>query len=136
MIEFFSEEVSVEKLNIKKTETWINKCVEEENKLLGDISVIFCNDEYLLQINKEYLAHHFYTDIITFDYSQDVILSGDLFISVDRVLENSKEFNVSFDNELKRVIIHGILHLIGYGDKTDEESKIMRMLENKYLKIY
>lgn len=114
---------------------WINKTVLEEKKQLGDISYIFCSDKYLLNINKQYLNHDYFTDIVTFDYTEDNSISGDIFISIDTIEENRKEFKTTFDNELHRVIIHGILHLVGYNDKTDEEQKVMTEKENYYLSI-
>jgi rRNA maturation RNase YbeY len=107
--------------------------VSEEVKILGDISIIFVSDEYLLEMNQSYLNHDYYTDIITFDYCKGNVISGDLFISVDRVRENADTFNVAFLFELHRVMIHGVLHLCGYKDKSIEEEKQMRILENKYL---
>jgi len=100
---------------------------------IDTISVIFCSDDYLLSVNKEYLNHDYYTDIITFDYSVDTEISGDLFISIDRVKENSTEFNVPFLNELHRVLVHGVLHLCGYGDKSPVEETLMRSKEDFYL---
>ncbi len=114
---------------------WINKTVLEEKKQLGDISYIFCSDKYLLNINKQYLNHDYFTDIVTFDYTEDNSISGDIFISIDTIEENRKKFKTTFDNELHRVIIHGILHLVGYNDKTDEEQKVMTEKENYYLSI-
>ena len=111
----------------------LTSLVKEEGKLLGDVSVIFVSDDYLLEINQSYLNHDYYTDIITFDYCEQNVISGDLFISVDRVRENADVFNVDFGTELHRVIIHGVLHLCGYKDKTEENEKEMRILENKYL---
>jgi rRNA maturation RNase YbeY len=111
----------------------ITKLINEEKKVLGDITVIFVTDEHLLVMNKEYLNHDYYTDIITFDFCERNIVSGDLFISLDRVKENASIFNVDFMNELQRVVIHGVLHLCGYKDKTVEEETKMRELENKYM---
>jgi rRNA maturation RNase YbeY len=111
----------------------LTSLVKEEGKLLGDVSVIFVSDDYLLEMNQTYLNHDYYTDIITFDYCEQNIISGDLFISVDRVRENADVFNADFRTELHRVIIHGVLHLCGYKDKTEENEKEMRVLENKYL---
>jgi rRNA maturation RNase YbeY len=111
----------------------LTSLVKEERKLLGDVSVIFVSDDYLLEMNQTYLNHDYYTDIITFDYCEQNIISGDLFISVDRVRENADVFNADFRTELHRVIIHGVLHLCGYKDKTEENEKEMRVLENKYL---
>jgi rRNA maturation RNase YbeY len=112
---------------------WIKRTIERNNKQLGEISYIFCSDEQLLEINKEFLNHDYYTDIITFDYSEADIVSGDLFISIDRIKDNAKTLDVSYKEELHRVIIHGILHLLGFKDKTDEESQNMRLLENECL---
>ncbi len=114
----------------------VSHLIKEENKEEGDLTLIFCSDEYLLEINNKHLNHDYYTDIITFDYSQKKNISGDLFISIDRVKENAKEFSVPFLNELSRVVVHGVLHLCGYNDKTEEEKKQMRKLENKYLKNF
>ena len=104
-----------------------------ENYESGEITIVFCTDDYLLEINKTYLNHDFYTDIITFDYTMNGVISGDLFISVDRVKDNAESFSVSFDNELKRVIYHGVLHLCGYKDKTEKDEKEMREKENFYM---
>jgi rRNA maturation RNase YbeY len=112
----------------------VKDLLREENKVLGEISIIFVTDEYLLEMNKQYLNHDYYTDIITFDYCEKNIVNGDLFISVERVDENSRIFESGFLFELQRVIIHGVLHLCGYKDKTTEEESMMRNLENKYLK--
>jgi rRNA maturation RNase YbeY len=112
----------------------LTNLLEQESKVLGDISIIFVSDSYLLEMNQKYLNHDYYTDIITFDYCEMNIVSGDLFISVDRVQENADTFNVDFLTELHRVMIHGVLHLCGYKDKSDDEERLMRELENKYLK--
>jgi rRNA maturation RNase YbeY len=112
---------------------WLKDSLANENKELGEINYIFCEDNYLLKKNQEYLNHNTLTDIITFDYSEGNKLSADIFISVERVKENAVIFAVSFEQELKRVIIHGILHLMGYKDKSEEESKIMRSKEDFYL---
>ena len=115
---------------------WIEKVILSENKKLGEISYIFCDDDYLLEINKEHLHHDDLTDIISFDYSLGNELSGDIFISTERVLDNSKDFNVTFENELSRVIIHGVLHYCGYKDKTDADEAIMRSKEEEKLKMF
>lgn len=107
--------------------------VTNEGKSTGDITVIFCSDEYLLEINREHLDHDYYTDIITFDYCFQNLISGDLFISIDRVKENAAEFKTTFLNELSRVIFHGVLHLCGYKDKLYEDEKLMRQKEQFYL---
>ena len=111
----------------------LTNLLNQEAKILGDISIIFVSDSYLLEMNQKYLNHDYYTDIITFDYCEMNIVSGDLFISVDRVQDNAETFNVDVLTELHRVMIHGVLHLCGYKDKTKEEERNMRELENKYL---
>ena len=133
-INFFYEEIDEFSFEEKKCISWINLCIEIYKKKAGNINIIFTNDEYLLNINKQYLQHDYYTDIITFDYCEADIISGDIYISLDRVKENAQEFNQEFDVELHRVIIHGILHLIGYNDHSDEEKKIMRLKEGDCLK--
>ncbi|MFL2585614.1 MAG: rRNA maturation RNase YbeY [Parvicellaceae bacterium] len=133
-IYFHKESVSIE-FNEDLVSNWINSCIGQVSKITGDLSVIFCNDEYLKTINIKYLNHDYYTDIITFDYSEKDTISGDLFISIDRVIENAKLNNVHFINELYRVIIHGVLHLCGYNDKTVKEKKEIREKENFFLNI-
>ena len=108
---------------------------ESEIRHLGAINIIFCSDNYILDVNQKYLQHDYFTDIITFDYCEGKTLSGDLFISVDSVRENSIFYGTEFENELNRVMVHGILHLIGYDDHSDEEQKVMREKENYYLEI-
>ena len=103
---------------------------------MGQIDYVFCTDDYLLKINKEYLNHDTFTDIITFDYTDGHMLSGDIFISTDRVKENAGIFNVDFLNELRRVMSHGILHLVGFGDKTYEEKENMRAKEEEKIKMF
>lgn len=107
--------------------------IVDEGCVLGDITFVFCSDEELLGVNKEFLNHDYYTDIITFDYSEGSVISGDLFISIDRVKENALSFNVQITEELHRVAFHGVLHLLGYNDKTEAEVIIMRSKENHYL---
>lgn len=119
----------------RSTRRWLNEVAAAESKSLGDINIIFCSDAYILEINKKYLGHDYYTDIITFDYCIGSILSGDLFISIDTVRDNASFYNSTFDEELHRVIVHGILHLIGYDDKTDNERLVMRSMENRYLEL-
>ena len=108
---------------------------ESEICRLGDINIIFCSDPYLLNINIQYLGHDYFTDIITFDYSEKPVVSGDLFISIDSVRENSVFYGTEFQEELHRVIVHGLLHLIGYDDHSDEDIKTMRSKENYYLDL-
>lgn len=113
---------------------WISKVIKLEGFNEGDLNYIFCDDEYLLKLNKEFLNHDTLTDIISFDYTVGKHINGDIYISVERVLENSKDFKVSFIEELKRVMVHGILHYCGYKDKSTAQSKLMRERENHYLK--
>ena len=112
---------------------WVRAAVAEEGFKVGEINVIFCSDPYLLEINRHYLHHDYFTDIITFDYCENGVLSGDLFISVDTVKGNSEEYQVMFHVELLRVIIHGVMHLAGYKDNTDPDAAKMRERENHYL---
>ncbi|PWH83909.1 rRNA maturation RNase YbeY [Algibacter marinivivus] len=113
--------------------TWITDTVSSEAYKLEEINYVFCDDEYLHKLNVEFLNHDTLTDIISFDYSVGKIIQGDIFISIERVGDNAKDFNVSFEEELKRVIIHGVLHYCGYKDKTDDDVKLMREKENHYL---
>ena len=115
---------------------WIANVILSENKKEGEINYIFCDDEYLLQINQEHLNHDYYTDIISFDYTVGNEINGDMFISVDRVKENAADFNVSFEEELKRVIVHGVLHYCGYKDKTEPDELLMRQKEDEKLALF
>jgi probable rRNA maturation factor len=136
MIDVFFEDIHpIEKFDADFYESWLDKVSGLESKKLGDISLIFCSDEYLLKVNQDYLDHDYYTDIITFDYTEDDFVSGDLFISVDRVKENAETNQVEFLNELNRVIVHGVLHLCGYKDKSEEDEKQMRLKENQMLEL-
>jgi probable rRNA maturation factor len=115
---------------------WLSDSIKNEGFDCGDINLIFCSDEHLLEVNQTFLNHDYYTDIVTFDYSFGSLLSGDLFISLDRVLDNSTQYNESFLTELRRVCVHGILHLCGFKDKTTDEEKLMRSKEEFYLNKY
>ena len=134
MINFFSEDAPFP-LTGKKlaTEAKIKRMIRMEGKKTGDLNFVFCSDDYLLNINRQYLQHDYYTDVITFDYCQGNNISGDIYISIDRVAENAQHYGFSFDAELYRVILHGVLHLCGYGDKTNEEQTLMRAKEDCYL---
>lgn len=118
-----------------KNNNWLRLVAESEIRRFGDINIIFCSDNYILDINQQYLGHDYFTDIITFDYCEGDRLSGDLFISVDSVRENAMEFNQTFERELDRVMVHGILHLIGYDDHTKVQQKEMRAKEDYYLSL-
>jgi rRNA maturation RNase YbeY len=136
-IHFFSEKVKFKLANTRKTRTWIERVVKQEGKELGEINIIFCSDTFLLQLNQSHLNHDTLTDIITFDYTEGPksALSGDIFISIHRVKENAVKFKVPLDSEVHRVIIHGILHLIGYKDKTTRQKSTMRGKEDAYLSL-
>lgn len=122
-------------LDISKMETWFEDVVSRETKTLGDVCLIFCSDDFLLEINQQHLNHDYFTDIVTFDYTFENEVSGDLFISVDRIRENASDFGVTFEEELHRVCIHGILHLCGYKDKTEADELLMRQKENEALTL-
>lgn len=131
--ELFFEDIKPLKLQKKHIKKLIYRLIINESKKPGDIAIIFCSDKYLLNINVEYLQHNYFTDIITFDYAEGGKISGDLFISIDRVKDNAVQFNTTFLKELYRVIFHGVLHLVGYNDKSVKEKKVMREKENLYL---
>jgi rRNA maturation RNase YbeY len=135
-IKFFNENIRFTLKNKEIIRQWISKTIKSEGfKKVGELSLIFCDDEYLLSINQQYLDHDTYTDIITFDNSEDEeVISGDIFISIDRIKENASLFKVEESHELHRVIIHGILHLCGYLDHSKEEKKLMTEKEEQYLK--
>lgn len=132
MINFFAE-TEFQLKGEDKISAWINNAITAENKIEGEINFIFVNDDYLLDLNEKFLNHDTLTDIITFDNSVGNILHADIYISTERVQENATDFKVSFQEELHRVMIHGVLHLAGYGDKTDDEVAVMRARENHYL---
>ena len=135
MISYYFQDTGFKFRDRRKTNEWLRLAAESEIRRIGDISIIFCSDNYVLDINQKYLQHDYFTDIITFDYCEGDRLSGDLFISVDSVRENSVEFGTEFKDELNRVIIHGLLHLIGYDDHTEADIKMMRSKENYYLSL-
>ncbi len=135
MVRYYCEDVKFLFKNKIANNRWLKMVAGSEIKTLGDISIIFCSDNYILDVNIRYLHHDYFTDVITFDYCEGNKLSGDLFISIDSVRENSIEFGTEFDEELHRVIVHGLLHLIGYDDHTPEDQKIMRAKEDYYLSL-
>ena len=132
----FNYELSFQLDNEERYSQWIQDVIISERKELGEINYIFCDDEYLLNINKQYLDHDYYTDVISFDYTDDYVISGDVFISIDRVRENAKDYNVEFEEELKRVIIHGVLHYCGYCDKSEAEEQLMRNKEEEKVRLF
>ena len=136
-ISFFSEEIKFDLPQKLRRKSWLKKIAQSEDFKIGELNYIFCSDEYLYQINVDYLRHHTYTDIITFDNSEEEkVLEGDIFISIDRVRENALKHQQDETTELSRVISHGIFHLMGYKDKSQEESKAMKAREELAIKIY
>ncbi|MGE0018504.1 MAG: rRNA maturation RNase YbeY [Draconibacterium sp.] len=132
-IDIFFEETKPIKLRKSVIKKHIISLISNELKETGNITIVFCSDNYLLEMNRKYLEHDYFTDIITFDYVENDVISGDLFISIDRVKDNAKKFNATFLNELMRVVFHGVLHLAGYKDKTIPDQQLMREKENFYL---
>jgi rRNA maturation RNase YbeY len=133
MIYFYTEDIVFKLLLKRKIASWLKAVADAEGKQIGELAVIFCSDDYLLQLNRRYLHHDYYTDIITFDYTDGSRVGGDLFISIDTVRANGVRYKQSFEDELHRVILHGLLHLCGYGDATPAQHKLMRSMEDKYL---
>lgn len=125
--------IKVRTIDLNSTKNWIERIIFSEKKILGDIMFVFCDDQFLLKRNIKYLNHDTLTDVISFDYSNEKKVSGDILISIDRVKENAKLYNQTFSTELNRVMAHGLLHLLGYNDKSKEEAKIMKSKENYYL---
>ena len=134
-VHFSIENISFRLDERRRIKRWIDEVVRKHEKEVGEISYKFCNDEDVLEANISFLHHNTYTDIITFDYVEGNVVSGDILISVDRVRENAQIFAVPFQQELHRVIIHGVLHLLGYGDKSEKEASKMRQLEDEALKL-
>ena len=135
MVSYFLQDIDFVFKHKRLNNSWLKLVAESEIKKLGNINIIFCSDNYILDVNVKYLGHDYFTDIITFDYCVKNILSGDLFISIDTVRDNAEFYKTEFNDELNRVIVHGLLHLIGYDDHTPEEQKIMREKENYYLEL-
>ncbi len=136
MISFNNQSIAFKLKDKTKLKQWIKTVTEKEKHNLGTINYIFCTDDELLEINVRHLNHNTLTDIITFDYTEGKTINSDIFISVDRVAENAKKFNVTFEEELHRVMIHGVLHLCGYKDKSKADAEVMRRKENNSLKLF
>lgn len=136
MIDFYTEDIDFQLENQQEVRAWIVKVIRHFKKEEGDLSYIFCSDKYQLEINKSYLNHHYFTDIITFNYNEGNTIAGDIFISIDTVRANADEYKVTFEMELKRVMIHGILHLIGFNDKTDDQQEEMTRKEDEALNMF
>ncbi|MCK9155060.1 MAG: rRNA maturation RNase YbeY [Paludibacteraceae bacterium] len=135
MITYCTEDIKMPKIHKREISAWVKKVAEKYGCKVGDITYIFCSDEHILEVNKQFLQHDYYTDIITFDYTEEKKISGDLFISLDTVKSNAEKFNAEYNTELHRVIIHGILHLCGINDKGPGEREIMEKNENEALTI-
>jgi len=135
MIRYYKEDITFELKEKAFHNRWLKFVAESEIRKIGDINIIFCSDNYILDVNMKYLQHDYFTDIITFDYCEKSILSGDLFISIDSVRENASFYGTDFKDELDRVIVHGVLHLIGFDDHTEEDQKLMRSKEDYYLSL-
>jgi rRNA maturation RNase YbeY len=132
----FNYENDFELSNEEQLSNWISRVIASEEKKEGEISYIFCDDDYLLNLNEQYLNHDTLTDIISFDYSMGNEIHGDIFISTERVKDNATDFKVSFEEELKRVMVHGVLHYCGYKDKTEEDEALMRSKEDEKIKMF
>lgn len=136
MLTFSCADVSSPRIGQLKVNRWLNKVVLNEGKSLMSVGIVFCSDEYLLDINKRFLKHDFYTDIVTFDYTEGLNIIGELYVSLDRVRDNAGVLGVEYKNELLRVMVHGVLHLCGYHDKSEKEVKVMRGKEDYYLSCF
>ena len=134
-IAFTNADTSYRLRKLRSVRDWVHLCIQKHDHEVGEITVVFCSDEYLLDMNREHLDHDYYTDIITFDYTENKLVSGDLFISLDRVKDNAKGGGTTLNDELHRVIIHGILHLMGYKDKTPADQTVMRSKEDYCLTL-
>ena len=135
-VHFFSEDTPFQLKEPDLHRQWIKNIVQSEGKIIETLNYIFCSDDYLLQINIEYLQHHTFTDIITFPYKEGKTIAGDIFISIDRITENAQTYSSSFEQELLRVMAHGVLHLCGYGDKAEDEITKMREKENAAISLF
>jgi rRNA maturation RNase YbeY len=135
MITYNAENVKMPAIRRRETSAWIRRVAQTYGKRVGEVGYLFCDDDHILEVNREYLGHDYYTDIITFDYCEDNVLNGDLVISIDTVRSNAEQFGKDYDEELHRVIIHGILHLCGQNDKGPGEREQMEAAENRALAL-
>ena len=133
---FYTIDIPHPRFERKKLKAALIQLIETHKREPGDLDVIFCSDEELLKMNRKYLEHDFYTDVITFDYSADNIVNGDIFVSIDRIRENAKKNNISTQIEIRRIVGHGVLHLIGFNDKTFNDKEVMTREEEKFLKVF
>ena len=134
--QWISDGVDMPALNLQEIEKWISRVAQDHGRILGPLTYIFCNDDKIIEVNRQFLNHDYYTDIITFDYSRGKLISGDMFISLDTVRSNSELVGQTYDAELRRVIIHGVLHLCGINDKGPGEREIMEAEEDKALQMF
>ena len=135
MISYFNQDIEFKLKGKLINNQWLKLVAESEIRRIGDVNIIFCSDNYILDVNMKYLGHDYFTDIITFDYCEKDKLNGDLFISIDSVRENAIHYGTEFETELNRVMVHGILHLIGYDDHSKKDIKIMREKEDYYISL-
>ena len=135
MITYQTDGARMPHIKRRENSAWVKRVAATYGKKVGDVAYIFVNDDKILEVNQQYLQHDYFTDIITFDYCEGNVLSGDLFISIDSVRENALFYGTEFENELNRVMVHGLLHLIGYDDHTEEDLAVMRQKENYYLEM-
>tara|TARA_R110002072_G_scaffold129589_2_gene268165 strand:+ start:63 stop:485 length:423 start_codon:yes stop_codon:yes gene_type:complete len=135
LVSFYSEQTNFSVSNESQITDWLISVCQKEGKTLSEVSIILCSDDYLLEVNRKHLNHDYYTDVITFDYSEETAISGDVFISVDRVQENAQSVGADMVDELHRIIVHGILHLLGYTDKTSSTKEEMTSKEDFYLSL-
>lgn len=135
MIRYFQEDIRFELKQRMRNNRWLKMVAGSEVRRIGAVNIIFCSDNYILDVNMRYLQHDYFTDIITFDYCEKDLLSGDLFISIDSVRENARSYGTEFTEELDRVMVHGLLHLIGYDDHTEEDIAVMRQKEDYFLRM-
>ena len=135
-LSFHSENINFDLAKKRRHKAWIQKCILHHRKKPGDIAIVFTSNAHLLRMNKSYLNHNHFTDVITFDYSENDLVSGDVFISIDQVRENAVLYKTGEENELRRVMVHGVLHLIGFDDGSEAERKVMRELENEALHLW
>jgi probable rRNA maturation factor len=135
-IHFIEEDRKVEGLKKAVSKNWLEKVILSEGKEAGIVNIVFCSDDYLVKVNEEFLHRDYYTDVISFDYSENGRTSGDILISVDRVRENAAELGISFLDEVKRIMVHGVLHLIGFNDDTDEKRRKMAAMEDLYIGMW
>ena len=135
-ISFHNEQILFDLQEKSRHKKWIDACIDHHGKTTGEITCIFTSNAYLLRMNKEYLKHNYFTDVITFDYTEGEVISGDIFISIEQVEENASVYGVKREDELRRIMIHGVLHLVGFSDKLAGEQEVMKEMENEALHLW